>query len=241
MDLVSIIVVNFNGNKWLKPCMEALSGQTYGDIEVIVVDNGSTDGSVEELKKGFPSVSVLENEANAGFAQAVNQGIEATTGQYVVPLNPDVVLTPSYVSEMVETANIGPKVGSVSGKLLRSDEKNSKIIDSVGHLMFKNRLSANRGDEEVDRGQYEVLEPVFGTCGAAALYKRGMLEDIKIGGEYFDETFFAFWEDVDLDWRANLMGWTCLYTPRALAYHYRGGLCLGRGPEFASDRFHRRV
>ena len=224
MELVSIVVVNFNSEKWLQTCLDSIFKQTYPQLEVILVDNASTDGSLSFLKKNFSQLPLIGNKENVGFAKAVNQGIAQAKGEFILPLNPDVGLTPHYVEEMLKAANKNGKIGSVSGKLYRSDEMDSKVIDSAGHLMFKNRLSANRGNEEIDKGQYNDQAYVFGTCGAAALYNREMLDDIKINGEYFDETFFAFWEDIDLDWRANLRGWKCLYTPEAVAYHYRGGI-----------------
>ena len=228
MELVTVIIINFNCKKWLQTCLDSVLGQTYPSVEVIIVDNASTDGSLVFFKKKFPELPLIENKENVGFAKAVNQGIALAKGQFILPLNPDVGLTPTYLAEMVIAAKNNGEIGSVSGKLFRSDEADNKVIDSVGHIMFKNRLSANRGNEEIDEGQYNHAAQVFGTCGAAALYKREMLEDVKVDGEYFDETFFAFWEDIDLDWRANLRGWKCFYTPRAVAYHYRGGIRIPR-------------
>ncbi|MEW6189199.1 MAG: glycosyltransferase family 2 protein [Actinomycetota bacterium] len=247
MDLVSVVIVNWNGKKFVKDCLDSVLGQTYPALEVIVIDNGSTDGSQEIIRRNYPSVILIENEENKGFSRAINQGIAVSKGLYVIPLNIDVVLTPTYISEMVKAASLEEKIGSVSGKLLRfSDEGRTKVIDSVGHTMFENRLVIDRGDGEIDEGQYDQREYIFGSCAAASLYKREMLEDIKVdlparqslgmaggsarrhGGGYFDEAFFAFLEDVDLNWRAQLLGWKCIYTPSAVAYHYRGGIAVRR-------------
>ncbi|MDI6688933.1 MAG: glycosyltransferase family 2 protein [Actinomycetota bacterium] len=229
MDLVSVIIVNWNGKRFVKDCLDSVLGQTYPALEVIVIDNSSTDGSQEIIKRNYPSVILIENEENKGFSMAINQGIATSKGLYVIPLNIDVVMTPTYISEMVKAASLDEKIGSVSGKLLRfNDEGRTKVIDSVGHTMFENRLVIDRGDGEIDEGQYDQVEYIFGSCAAASLYKRGMLEDVKAGGEYFDEAFFAFLEDVDLNWRAQMHGWKCIYTPSAVAYHYRGGIAVRR-------------
>ncbi len=229
MDLVSVIIVNWNGKRFVKDCLDSVLGQTYPALEVIVIDNGSTDGSQEIIGRNYPSVILIENEENKGFSKAINQGIAISKGLYVIPLNIDVVMTPTYISEMVKAASLDEKIGSVSGKLLRfNGEGRTKVIDSVGHTMFENRLVIDRGDGEIDEGQYDQREYIFGSCAAASLYKRGMLEDVKAGGEYFDEAFFAFLEDVDINWRAQLLGWKCIYTPSAVAYHYRGGIAVRR-------------
>jgi len=123
---------------------------------------------------------------------------------------------------MVRAIEADERVGWVPGKPLRLNENGrTNIIDSTGHVIFNNRYVINRGEDKEDTGQYDEGSFVFGTCGAVPLYRREMLEDVKIGDEYFDESYFVMLEDVDLDWRAQLRGWKCLYTPRAIAYHYR--------------------
>ena len=235
MKLVSVIVINFNGLADLPGCLESLRVQDYPDIELILFDNCSTDGSADLLREfaGAPanrqrfaagSPGLVTNNTNAGFSPALNHGIRGSSGEYVMPLNTDVVLGPSFISELVRTIEENPRVGSVSGKLLRFPPfGEGNIIDSAGHVIFRNRLAENRGEGE--RGSASCMEPseVFGTCGAAGLYRREMLEDIEVNGEYFDEQFFAFWEDVDVDWRSRLRGWVCLYNPAAVGYHRRGG------------------
>jgi len=229
MKLVSVIVLNWNGKEFLEDCVNSVLKQTYPEIEILVIDNASTDGSVELFERKFPHLKLIKNSVNQGFCKSINQGIKISQGYYVMPLNFDVILTDNFVEEMVKAAEIEEKIGSVAGKLLRFDtQKGKSIIDSTGHILFRNRLAVNRGESQFDNGQYNKVEFVFGTCGAAPLYKREMLEDIKLDGEYFDEAFFAFWEDVDLDWRANLKGWKCIYTPKAVAYHQRGGPFLRR-------------
>lgn len=230
MKLVSIVILNWNGKDYLRQCITSGLEQTHHPIELFVIDNASSDGSVEWLQQNFPSLSVIRNKKNLGFAAAINQGIRLSRGDYVMPLNFDVIMTKTFVEELVKVAERDTRTGSVSGKLLRfaSPEENRSYIDSAGHIIYRNRLVVNRGESEIDFGQYDQEEEVFGACGAAPLYCREMLEDIKIGGEYYDENFFAFWEDIDLDWRARLRNWESLYTPRAVAYHQRGGPSLRR-------------
>lgn len=235
MTLVSVVVINFNGIGDLPACLESLADQDYPDIELVLVDNCSTDGSGELMRKfaedpgnrekfSAGSPRLLLNDTNAGFSPALNQGIRGSVGELVMPLNTDVVLDGTFVSRMVAALEGEPRCGSVSGKLLRFPALDRDgIIDSAGHLIFRNRLAENRGEGEVGSTSYLEQCEVFGTCGAAALYSREMLDDIEVMGEYFDEDFFAFWEDVDVDWRAKIRGWKCVYEPGALAWHRRGG------------------
>lgn len=219
---VSVIVLNWNGLKFISECIQSVLDQTYSEIELVVIDNASTDRSVDLVKRNFPQVHLIENPFNVGFSKAINQGIAALPSPYVMPLNFDVILDRSFVSEMVKAMGADEHIGSVSGKLLRLNEKGkTNIVDSTGHVIFNNRYVINRGEDKEDTGQYDHGGFVFGTCGAAPLYRREMLEDVKIGDEYFDESYFVMLEDVDLDWRAQLRGWKCAYTPHAMAYHYR--------------------
>lgn len=224
MDLVSIIIINWNGKKFIEGCLNSIAKQDYPAIEIIVIDNTSTDGSPDIVEEMFPEAKLVRNKVNRGFAGAFNQGVDTAKGHYIMSLNPDVYLQPHFVSAMVNAIKLDERIGSVSGKLLRQAEDEEGVIDSTGHIIFKNRLTRNRGVDQKDEGQYDQECYIFGTCGAAALYKRKMLEDIKIDSEYCDEDFFAFWEDIDLDWRAQLRGWSCYYTPYALAHHFRGGI-----------------
>ncbi len=235
---VSVVLVNFNGAAFLSRCLDSVFSQTYPSLQLIVVDNGSTDDSMEILRAEERPVEVVEAGGNRGFAWAVNEGIRRSSGEYVLPLNFDIVMEPDFVAQMVDgidspqqprRVSSGVRIGSASGKLLRlTDEGPLNIIDCTGHIIFRNRLASNRGQDEEDAGQYDRRELIFGASGAAPLYRREMLDDVAIDGQYYDETFFAFLEDVDLDWRAQLLGWTCAYVPEAKAYHYRGGTGMHR-------------
>lgn len=221
---VSVLVLNYNGAKFIQACLDSIVAQVYPVLEVIVIDNASTDDSAAMVRDGWPDVTLLEAGANLGFAGGMNLGIKRSRGELVLLLNPDVVLDPDFLKEMVEAIDSDPRVGSVSGKVYKLVDKKARILDTTGHVIFRNRLFTDRGDGEVDVGQYDKVEEIFGACAGTGLYRRGMLEDIKIGDEYFDESFFLFLEDTDLNWRAQLRGWKCLYTPRAVAWHYRGGI-----------------
>jgi GT2 family glycosyltransferase len=164
---------------------------------------------------------VVENRDNLGFARAHNKGIRETRGSYYVPLNPDVVLEPNYLADLVASVDERREVGSACGKIyfLDADGDPTRRLYSTGHLLTKNRKPANRGYKREDLGQFEQEEYVFGVNGACPLYRRSMLEDVVVNGEYFDETFFLYGDDYDLGWRAQLLGWKSLYVPWAVAYH----------------------
>ncbi len=194
-------------------------------MEVVIVDNASNDATRAILQHNQVSGKLLYNSTNTGFAAAQNQAMRAAKGEWLLSLNPDVVLSPDFVEKMVQAGELDPLIGTVSGKLLRwqpgAKPEFSKIIDSTGIYFTPSLRHLDRGAEEEDRGQYEGLEYVFGATGAAALYRRKMVEDVSIEGEFFDEQFFAYREDADVAWRAQLLGWKCLYIPKAVAWHVR--------------------
>ena len=226
---VSVVIVNWNGRAFIGNCLDSLLAQNYPELEIIVVDNGSDDGSPELISRNYSEVMLIRHEENEGFCRAVNRGIGESSGTYVLSLNNDVVLQPVFISEMVKAISAGGQIGSATGKLLKAVPQNGhNEIDSVGHLVFNNRLAFDLGDGEIDNGKYNAPTYVLGPCAAAGLYKREMLEDIKVNGEYFDEAFFAFLDDVDVSWRAQLRGWKCVFVPEATAYHHRGGTAVRR-------------
>ena len=226
MDLVSINILHYKTRRFVVPCIEALLQQTYPRIEIIFIDNGSRDGSVELVRSQFPQVKVIENAVNLFFCKAHNKGLKHSQGAYIIPLNADIILTPDFVEQMVHAIKLSADVGSVSGRLLRLDADlkplSPAVIDSTGMWFSKELRHFDRGAEQVDRGQYGHLELIFGASGACPLYDRKMVEDVAVMGEFFDEDFVIYREDADLAWRAQLMGWRCLYTPHAVAYHVRG-------------------
>ncbi|MDD5085821.1 MAG: glycosyltransferase family 2 protein [Candidatus Omnitrophica bacterium] len=222
---VSINIVNWNGGKYILDCLASVFEQDYkGSTEVIVVDNGSSDKSLKAIERRFTQVKIIRNDTNLGFCKAHNQAIVASRGNLVLLLNFDILLEKNFLSEMVKAISRYEKVGMISGKLYKSfDGEKSNLIDSTG-IVMTHCFSSPRGEMEEDSGKYDApeYEFIFGPCGAAPLYRREMLEDIKHNGEYFDEDFVNYVEDVDLSWRARLRGWRAVYAPKAIAYHERG-------------------
>ncbi len=217
-DPVAVIIVNWNHGRFLKECLDALLAEQ--PLDVIVVDNGSTDGSPAWIADHYPAVRLLAFPDNRGFSRAFNSAAHATTAPFVLSLNPDVVVRPGFVAASVRAAEQDGRIGMVAPKLLRADDPT--ILDSTGLFIDRRRRPYDRGQGEADRGQYDTQTEIFGASGAAALYRRAMLEDLAVDGEYLDEDFFAYYEDADLSWRARLRGWRCVYAPEAVATHVRG-------------------
>jgi GT2 family glycosyltransferase len=222
---VAIVIVTWNSIHYLEACLASLRGLERRAAEVVVVDNGSTDGGPDEVRRSFPEVTLIECGANLGFCRANNLGIGRTRSPFVLILNPDTRLTPRFLEELLPAFET-PGVGMAAGKLLRFD---GRTLDSAGQDLGRSRQPKDRGYGRTDHGQFDRDEEVFGVCGAAALYRRSMLESIAdADGAVFDPAFFAFYEDLDLAWRARRKGWTAAYRHRAVGYHARGG--TARGP-----------
>jgi len=219
--LVSVGIVTWNSERHLPACLDGLEGQGYSRLELIVIDNGSADRSVALVRERWPTARVIENGKNEGFCRAHNAGIRASAGEYYLALNPDVQLLPGFIQHLVSTLESRPEFGSAVGKMWQLGKVTPPLLDAAGLFLDRRRHQYLRGRGKPDRGQYDMAEEVFGADGAAPLYRRRMLEDVKILGEYFDEAFFAYMEDVDLAWRARLLGWKCWYEPAAIAFHAR--------------------
>ncbi len=226
LPLVSIVILNFNGKKFIKDCLDTVLAQDYQNSQVIVIDNFSSDESPKMIEEYLPKIEMVNNSSNLGFARAMNVGIEKSRGDFILTLNVDVTLEPDFLSQAVSSITEDDRIGSVSGKIYRMERTDPLTIDSTGHIIFKNRLFTDRGEGLLDTGQFDKKEEIFGPCAGAALYRRSMLEDVKVDGEYFDSDFFMFLEDTDLSWRGQLRGWKSLYTPDAVAYHFRGGIAV---------------
>ncbi len=279
--IVTISLINYNGEKFVFKAIESAAGQDYPNLEIIITDNNSADGTKEEIENRIseweekrriirerfsgetietikPQIMYIKNPDNAGFGRPHNQAMRIAKGEFILLLNSDAILKSDYVENSLKLFN-DPKVGAVQGKLLRydfnkdklcKDKKNSKlnIIDTTGLMMFKNRRIVCVGQGQADAGQFEIEKEIFGADGAAPIYRKEALEDVKLlkletGNwklekerdkkfpisnfqfpkfEYFDEDFFMYKEDADLAWRLRLNGWKIIYAPKAVAYHGRG-------------------
>lgn len=216
---VSIGIVTWNSAGVIGRCLECVRAQRLLSVDLLVVDNHSTDDTRTILTAATPDGERLLLDANVGFSAAHNLAIRRTKGTYYLALNPDVFLSPGFLDRLVEAMELDDTLGAATGKLLLADSP--ERLDSTGIYMVPALRHLDRGQGELDTGQYDRRELVFGASGAAALYRRAMLNDVAVGGEVFDEDFFAYREDADLAWRAQLMGWRCAYVPAAVALHRR--------------------
>lgn len=211
--LVSVIIPNWNGKRFLKGCLDSLMEQTYSELEIWIIDNGSKDDSVAFIEENYPSVKLIKNEHNMGFAPAVNAGIRAAAGDYLALINNDTVVDKNWVSELVKVLDSHPEIGSVGCKMLAYDDH--KLLDGVGDGYRRGGLPGRIGHREIDTGRFNTMRYILGACGGAAVYKRAMLDDIGL----FDDDYFAYLEDVDIALRAQSAGYKCLYVPTAIIYH----------------------
>ncbi|MBI5186309.1 MAG: glycosyltransferase family 2 protein [Nitrospinae bacterium] len=216
--LISVVIPNWNGKKFLPACLDSLKRQSYPNLDVIVVDNGSTDGSVQYLKENYPGfVKIVELQENHGFDRAVNEGIKVSKGAYIATLNNDTETHEDWIRELAKGFDHGDRVGMCASKILFYF--NRDIIDKTGHVMYLDGLNKGRGAMQKDNGKFEVCEEVFFPDGCAALYKRELFDEVGL----FDERFFAYGDDAELGFRARLFGWKCVYMPSAVVYHIHSG------------------
>jgi len=224
-DRVSVTIVTYNSGRFIKRCLESVLAQRYANKEIIVIDNASSDGTVDILEQFEDRCQIIYNDENIGFAAAQNQAIRSSSAEWVLTLNPDVLLLPNFIQALVDAGQFDSKIGTVCGKLLTIlatfDLPDKPLVDSTGIYFTPMLRHLDRGSQEVDNGHYLKHEYVFGATAAAALYRRQMIDDISIGEEFFDPDFFVYREDADVAWRAQLLGWKCIYTPHARGYHVR--------------------
>lgn len=210
---VSVIIPHWNGRHHLDDCLPSLRRQTFAAHEVILVDNGSTDGSQAYVRETYPEVRLIELGENRGFTGACNAGYAAGQGEIVCLLNNDTEADPDWLAVLVDTFERHPHVGIVAGKMLLFDRRDH--FHTAGDYYRVDGIPGNRGVWQADRGQYDREEPVFSACGGAAAYRRAMIEEIG----FLDDDFFFSCEDIDLAWRAHLAGWDVVYVPGAVVYH----------------------
>jgi GT2 family glycosyltransferase len=214
---LSVIVVNWNLRDELAACLDSLRLQTHDDVEVIVVDNGSHDGSAELVRSQYPECKLLSETENLGFAEGCNRGIAVATGEWLAMLNNDAVADPHWAAELVRAAESGPpQLGMLQSLMLFKERPDT--INSTGIELSKNGSGRDR-QEGLPRRSGHEQEEIFCCCAGAAAYRRAMLEQIKLSSGYFDRTHFMYYEDLDLGWRARLSGWSASYVPDSVVFH----------------------
>ncbi len=223
---VAVVIPNFNGERWLPGVLESVAAQTAAAAEVLVVDDGSTDGSRALLAERFPHVRVLALPRNGGFARAANAGIAAVGADAVALVNTDVVLAPDWVERAAAALAAAPRAAAVATKLV--DFHDPGLLYDAGDVLRRDGACEQRGRFERDTGRYDAPGEVFSACAGAALYRRAAV--LAVGG--FEERFGTYLEDVDLGLRLRLAGWRCRWEPRAVARHAGGGAsaALRHGP-----------
>ncbi len=219
-QLVSIIIVTAGSGKYIFHCLDSIKNQSYSDFETIVISNSTNSKLAEDIKKLYPKIILYTPSENLFYANALNKGISLSKGEFILCLNDDTILDKDFISSAIKGFDINPRIGMISGKILRFDKK---TIDSTGLFLTICRAAKERGYGKPDKGQYAAGGYIFGVSGSAAFYRRRMLEQIKINSEYFDSDFYFYYEDLDIAWRAFNSGWKAYFIPEAVIYHKRGG------------------
>ena len=214
---VVVVVLNWNGRQYLGPCLRSILAQEFQDFAVILVDNGSTDGSADLIRVGFPQVRLIENKENLGFAAANNQAIRVSRSEFVATLNNDTEVAPGWLGALVQAMESDPRIGMCASQMLLAGH--GGVIDSAGIAVDRAGIAWDLESGNVDRFGEMTWTAVFGPCAGAALYRRAMLDDVGP----FDEDFFAYLEDVDLAWRAQWAGWKSILVPEAVVHHAHSG------------------
>lgn len=215
--LVSILIVNWNGKDHLKNCLSSLKKIDYKNTEIIIVDNGSTDGSLEYVKSRYPKIQLIKNSSNLGFSKANNQGIKKARGEYVLLLNNDTKVRHDFLTTLVKKISSDPTLGAVQPKILHWEKPGQ--LDSIGSFLTHTGFLFHYGFEAMDSKKLDKEIKLFSGKGSCLLFKKKVLD--KIG--YFNEDFFAYFEETDLCWRLWLAGYYLLYIPQAVIYHKTWG------------------
>jgi GT2 family glycosyltransferase len=211
-EKVSVIIPNYNGGERIVPCIKSILAQTYQPIELVIIDNASSDGSLDLIRKQFPNIRLIETGYNAGWGIACNVGMKATTGKYIALLNNDAFLEKDCVAQMVKAINRDPKFGSCASRILLWDQKD--VTEVCGLVIHEDGSSCGRG-RLGPADQYMKIEEVFCANDCCCLYRREMIDDV---GDY-DPDFFIYCDETDIGWKHQLAGWKCVYAPDAVAYH----------------------
>ncbi len=217
MSTVSLIILNYNGKHFLGPCLASIDRQTRPPDELILVDNGSEDGSQSWIQKNYPNANLIEMGYNSGFSVAMNRGVAESKSDYVALLNNDTECEPQWLDALVDALDTHAEIGFCASRMLYFDNRN--LINTTGTTLTVAGIVGMRGWLHRASGAYGEKDRVFGSCAGAAIYRRSIYE--KMGG--FDEDFITYHEDADLDFRLQLAGYPCLYVPEAVIYHHVGG------------------
>ncbi len=228
MPRVTVVQVIYNSRRFIEPAFSAIFAQTFKDFNVVAVIAGNEDGSKELLKEKFPQVEVLDPGFNIGFAAGHNLVFEKYQSEFFQLVNPDMIMEPNYVEEMVKVF-ADEKVGAATGKLFQYDFNQghkTNILDTTGVTISKSGRARDRGQHELDSGQYDDHRQVQAVSAAGAMYRRSALlatsYKLQTKKEFFDTDFHSYWEDVDLSWRMTNSGWKCVFVPIAVGSHGRG-------------------
>jgi GT2 family glycosyltransferase len=233
--LVSVVLVNHNCGSLIDVALPSLAQQDYPHLEILVVDNGSEDDSCATIARKYSGVTILKLGRNTGFSGALNEGIRRSSGEFVLSLNFDVVLERDFITVLVDALTRKVDAGWAAGQLRRLTWQG--VVDSIdcnGHYWLRSRYCYGYDPAHPEPDYYATEQEVFGASACAALYRRRMLDEIATDGEIFDEDLFAYFEDVDLDWRAQQRGYRCVFVPQARGAHMRGGTGASRRPEVAA-------
>lgn len=222
--LVSIVIVNWNGKGYLKKCLDSLFSQNYSNIEIVFVDNGSIDDSVEFVKKYYPKIKIIQNEKNLGFAEANNIGYNATKGAYVLFLNNDTQVTNNFLSELVGVLGSDKKIGGAQSKILLMDDPTR--LDCVGAFLTITGFLYYYGIFKKNSSLYDKQIYVYTAKGASMIFKKEVLEKIKVNNEILDSRYFAYFEETDMCHRVWLAGYKIVFAPKSIIYHKMGATSM---------------
>jgi GT2 family glycosyltransferase len=232
--IVSAIVVTRGVDNYVWLCLDSIKKQTNPIFEVIVINNSLSQDLSQEINRRYPDIKLYSSSSNLFYCESINKGVEISKGDFILCINDDVILDKRFIEEALKVFFLDTKIGMVSGKVLRFDKQ---TIDSTGLFLTPWRTAKERGYGTKDKGRFDKEEYIFGVNGAVAFYRKDMLDDIKLGqGDYFDADYHIFYEDLDIAWRAQNIGWKAYYAPRAIAYHARGAtvrLISGIGKPYA--------
>lgn len=232
--LVSIIIINWNGKHYLHDCLASVYNQSYKNIEVVLVDNDSVDGSVEYIKKHFPKTKIIVNKKNLGFAEPNNIAYRSSRGEYVLFLNNDTRVTGSFLTELIKVLQSDKKIGGVQSKILLMDSLTK--LDSVGAFLTPTGFLYHYGVAKKNSPKYNKEINLYSAKGACMMFKREVLEKIKIDNEVLDGRYFAYFEETDLCHRVWLAGYRIVFAPKSIIYHKMGG--TSRSINNASIQYH---